>query len=83
MRLDKFLKVSSLIKRRPLAQAACKSGKVLVNGKVAKPGTELNLGDEITVFTPTYKIVVRVKSLGEREKGEALYEVLKKEKIEE
>jgi len=83
VRLDKFLKVSSLIKRRPLAQAACKSGKVLVNGKVAKPGTELNLGDEITVFTPTYKIVVRVKSLGEREKGEALYEVLKKEKIEE
>ncbi len=83
MRLDKFLKVSSLIKRRPLAQAACKSGKVLVNGKVAKPGTELNLGDEITVFTPTYQIVVRVKSLGEREKGEALYEVLKKEKIEE
>jgi len=83
VRLDKFLKVSSLIKRRPLAQAACKSGKVLVNGKVAKPGTELNLGDEITVFTPTYQIVVRVKSLGEREKGEALYEVLKKEKIEE
>ena len=66
-----------------MAQAACKSGKVLVNGKVAKPGTELNLGDEITVFTPTYQIVVRVKSLGEREKGEALYEVLRKEKIEE
>lgn len=83
MRLDKFLKVSSLIKRRPLAQAACKSGKVLVNGKVAKPGTELNLGDEITVFTPTYQIVVRVKNLEGREKGEALYEVLKKEKIEE
>ncbi|MDI3543008.1 MAG: hypothetical protein PWP57_611 [Candidatus Atribacteria bacterium] len=83
MRLDKFLKVSSLIKRRPLAQAACKNGKVLVNGKVAKPGTEVDLGDEITVFTPTYQIVVRVKNLEGREKGESLYEVLKKEKIEE
>lgn len=83
MRLDKFLKVSSLIKRRPLAQAACKGGRVLVNGKVAKPGMEIKSGDEITVFTPAYKIVVRIKSLKEREKGEALYEMLKKEKIEE
>ncbi|HOQ67684.1 MAG TPA: RNA-binding S4 domain-containing protein [Candidatus Atribacteria bacterium] len=83
MRLDKFLKSSSLIKRRSLAQAACKGGMVLVNGKVAKPGTELKLGDEITVFTPTYKVMVRVKSLHDKEKGEELYEMLKKEKLEE
>ena len=83
MRLDKFLKSSSLIKRRPLAQAACNGGRVLVNGKVAKPGTGLKLEDEITIFTPAYKIVVRVKSLSEKERGEELYEVIKKERLEE
>ncbi|NLY05121.1 RNA-binding S4 domain-containing protein [Candidatus Sordicultor fermentans] len=83
MRLDKFLKSSSLIKRRPLAQAACKGGRVLVNGKVAKPGTGLKLEDEITIFTSAYKIVVRVKSLSEKERGEELYEVIKKDRLEE
>ena len=54
-----------------------------MNGKVAKPGTGLKLEDEITIFTPAYKIVVRVKSLSEKERGEELYEVIKKERLEE
>lgn len=46
MRLDKFLKVSRLIKRRTVANEACSAGRVLVNGKAAKAGTNVKPGDE-------------------------------------
>lgn len=48
MRLDKFLKLSRIIKRRTVANDAAKSGKILINSKVAKPGDELKIGDVIT-----------------------------------
>jgi len=49
MRLDKFLKVSRLIKRRPVAKLVVDNNKVKINGKVAKAGTELKVGDVIEV----------------------------------
>ena len=49
MRLDKFLKVSRLIKRRTVANEACAGGRVTVNGKIAKPGTSVTPGDLITI----------------------------------
>jgi ribosomal 50S subunit-recycling heat shock protein len=49
MRLDKFLKVSRLIKRRTVANEACDAGRVEVNGKTAKAGTEIKVGDRITI----------------------------------
>lgn len=49
MRLDKFLKVSRIIKRRTVANDACAGGKVSVNGKVAKPGVEVNPGDVLEI----------------------------------
>lgn len=49
VRVDKYLKVSRLIKRRTVAQEACSAGRVLVNGRQAKPGTEVEPGDSITV----------------------------------
>ena len=47
MRLDKYLKVSRIIKRRTVANEACDAGKVLVNGKVARASTKINEGDRI------------------------------------
>ncbi|MGQ9473909.1 MAG: S4 domain-containing protein, partial [Candidatus Caldatribacteriaceae bacterium] len=47
MRIDKFLQVARLIKRRSLAQVACQSGRVLVNGKPAKPSYPVKVGDRI------------------------------------
>ena len=47
MRLDKYLKVSRLIKRRTVANEACDAGRVMINGKVAKAGTDIKVGDEI------------------------------------
>ena len=49
MRIDKFLKVSRLIKRRTVANAACDAEKIELNGKVAKPGDRVKVGDEIAI----------------------------------
>ena len=50
MRLDKFLKVSRLIKRRTVANEACDAGRVLVNGKVAKASVNVKTGDVIEIL---------------------------------
>lgn len=49
MRLDKYLKVSRIIKRRTVANEACAGGRVSLNGKVAKPGAEVAVGDKLTI----------------------------------
>ena len=49
MRLDKYLKVSRIIKRRTIANEACTGGRVQVNGKVAKPGAEVKIGDTLEI----------------------------------
>lgn len=49
MRLDKYLKVSRIIKRRTVANEACAGGRVTLNGKVAKPGADVKVGDVMTI----------------------------------
>ena len=49
MRIDKYLKVSRIIKRRTVANEACSGGRVTVNGKIAKPGTAVSAGDIIAI----------------------------------
>lgn len=49
MRLDKYLKVTRLIKRRTLAKEICEGGRVLVNGRPAKAGTNVSVGDIVTI----------------------------------
>ena len=49
MRLDKYLKVSRIIKRRTVANEACSGGRVTLNGKVAKPGADVKVGDIMTI----------------------------------
>lgn len=49
MRIDKYLKVSRIIKRRSVANQACAAGAIKINGKDAKPGTKVNVGDKIAI----------------------------------
>ena len=63
MRLDKFLKVSRLIKRRTVANEACDSSRVTVNGKIVKPSYTVKVGDELTIMFGTKLITVRVLDL--------------------
>ena len=65
MRLDKFLKNSRIIKRRTVAKEACEQGRVEVNDKSAKPGTEIEVGDVITIEFGTRTVKVEVLDLKE------------------
>lgn len=63
MRLDKFLKVSRLIKRRTVANEACDAGRVLVNGKVAKASLDVRPGDVIEIHFGEKTVKARVKEI--------------------
>ena len=60
MRLDKFLKVSRLIKRRTVANEACDNGRISVNGKVVKASYEVKVGDKIEIAMGTRTVAVEV-----------------------
>lgn len=68
MRLDKFLKVSRLIKRRTVANEACDAGRVLVNGKTAKASVKVTPGDVIEIQFGTRTVKVEVLELQETTK---------------
>lgn len=63
MRLDKFLKVSRLIKRRTVANEACDAGRVTVNDKPAKASTNVKVGDIIAIAFGTKTVTVRVLNI--------------------
>lgn len=82
MRIDKFLKVSRLIKRRTLAKEVAQNERILVNGKPAKPSKEVKIGDEITIEFGNKNVIVRVLSLeASTKKADAvnLYELVREE----
>ena len=87
MRLDKYLKVSRLIKRRTLAKEASEADRVLVNGKPAKPSKNINIGDIITIVFGRKIVEVKVTKLIESTKKEdalLMYELVsEKEKTGE
>ena len=70
MRLDKYLKVSRIIKRRTVANDACDAGRVTVNGKVAKAGTEVKIGDVIEIKFGNNTTKVEVLAISETQKKE-------------
>ena len=79
MRVDKFLKNSRLIKRRTVAKEACEQGRVFLNGKVAKPGTEVNVGDIINIEFGNSSVSAKVLELAEsckKEVANKMYEIV-------
>ena len=77
MRLDKFLKVSRLIKRRTVANEACSAGRVLVNGKAAKAGTNVKPGDRIDIQFGNRETAVEVVSIAETVKKDEAADLYK------
>ncbi len=80
MRLDRYLKVSRLIKRRTIANEACDAGRVMVNDRVAKAGTDIKEGDTIAISFGYKTVRVRVVSVAEtvrKEEAAQMYEYLK------
>ncbi len=79
MRLDKYLKVSRIIKRRTVAKEACDGGRVTVGGKIAKAGTEVKAGDVLEIRFGSrlgrYRIT-DVREVVRKEDAAAMYEIL-------
>lgn len=79
MRLDKFLKVSRLIKRRTIANEACDAGRVLINGKTAKASTSVKEGDIIEIGFGSKAVKVKVLDVQEtvrKDDAKELYEYI-------
>ena len=77
MRLDKYLKVSRLIKRRTVANEACDAGRVLVNDKVAKASTEVKVGDVIEIGFGTKSVKVEVLDIQDTTKKDEAKDLFK------
>ena len=79
MRLDKFLKVSRIIKRRTVANEACDNGRVSINGKVAKAGTLVAVGDEVAITFGDKVFCFKILSVSEtarKDEAASMFEVL-------
>ena len=79
MRIDKFLKVSRLLKRRTLAQEACDGGRVKVNGKSVKPSFNIKVGDVVEIGFNSGAVKFRILDIKEtvrKEQAESLYEII-------
>lgn len=86
MRLDKFLKVSRIIKRRTLAKEVADQGRILINGDQAKASSNVKIGDTLTIRFGQKLVTAKVNDLKETTKKEDasdLYEIIKEERIDE
>ncbi|MEQ8154150.1 MAG: RNA-binding S4 domain-containing protein [Clostridiaceae bacterium] len=86
MRLDKYLKVSRIIKRRTIAKEACEGGRVSINDKIAKPSTDVKEGDIIEITFANKKIKAKINSIAEhvrKEDSRNMYEIMEGEEDKE
>lgn len=82
MRIDKWLKVSRLIKRREVAKELCDAGDVVINGKQAKPSSEINPGDSLLLIMGRHRITLNVLSsrpFAKKDEAKEMYEIVSDE----
>jgi ribosomal 50S subunit-recycling heat shock protein len=82
MRLDKFLKVSRLIKRRTVAKEISDQGRITINGKVAKSSSDVKFGDELAIKFGNKTMVVKIERIVEttkKEEAEHMYSIVREE----
>ena len=86
MRLDKYLKVSRIIKRRTVAKEACEGDRVKINDKVAKPSTKIKDGDIIEIMFGNRTLKAKIVNIAEhvrKEDAKNMYEILEGEEDKE
>ena len=82
MRIDKWLKVSRILKRRTISQELAKNERVKINGKAVKPSHDVKIGDEVSVRFGSRRLTVRVCSIEDvkrKQDAAELYEVIREE----
>ncbi|WP_409228002.1 RNA-binding S4 domain-containing protein [Gudongella sp. SC589] len=77
MRLDKYLKTARIIKRRTIAKEACDQGKVTINGKVAKAGDNVSVGDKLTLSFGSGQMNIEVLQTKENVRKDEAHELYK------
>jgi len=86
MRLDKYLKVSRIIKRRTVAKEVCEGDRVSINGKIAKPSTVVKEGDIIEIQFANRSLKARIINIAEhvrKENAKEMYEIIEGEEDKE
>ncbi|NMM62165.1 RNA-binding S4 domain-containing protein [Clostridium sp. P21] len=86
MRLDKYLKVSRIIKRRTIAKEVCEGGRVSINDKVAKPSTEVKEGDVIEIQYANKSLKAKIVNIAEhvtKVNAQEMYEIISGEEDKE
>ncbi|HDZ8798593.1 TPA: RNA-binding S4 domain-containing protein [Staphylococcus aureus] len=86
MRLDKYLKVSRLIKRRTLAKEVSDQGRITINGNVAKAGSDVKVEDVLTIRFGQKLVTVKVTALNEhasKYNAKGMYEIIEERRLEE
>ena len=78
MRIDKFLKNARIIKRRTIAKEACEQGRVSINGKQAKPGDEVKVGDIINITFGSESMKIQVLDISDNVRKDNAIELYKK-----
>lgn len=84
MRVDKFLKVSRLIKRRTVAKDVSDQGRVWINGKEAKASSAVKVGDELTIQFGQKTVTVRIERIAEttrKEEADQMYTLVREDSI--
>ena len=85
MRLDKYLKVSRLIKRRTVAKEVADHEKIMVNNKLSKPSTDIKINDIISIRFGMKIVTIKVLSINEytkKDESNLMYEIIKEEKVD-
>ena len=85
MRLDKYLKISRLIKRRTVAKEVCDGGKVKINGRVAKAGSEVHVGDVLEITFGQKQLqaqIIEIKETVKADEAKNLYKLITGSEIE-
>ena len=86
MRIDKFLKVSRIIKRRTVAKDITNEERIYINNNLAKPSKEVKVGDVVQIHFGNKVVTIKIKSINEfanKETASSMYELISEEKIEQ
>ena len=84
MRIDKFLKVSRIIKRRTVAKDITNEERIFINDKMAKPSTEVKVNDIVKIYFGNKIVTIKVKNISDfttKENALSLYELISEEKV--
>ena len=84
MRIDKFLKVSHILKRRTISKELALNERIEINGRIAKPSTDVKVGDEVTITFGNRQMTIRVLSVEEikrKKDAVSMYEVINEDTI--